>query len=1068
MIKRILSLILLMTTGLALCACPGGAPVEPPVGNCPNCGKNPCECPTGKPCPDCGNDPCTCKPADPSQPIGKDVTVTPDKADFSIVFGDGAAVTGAGDSLAGNAPCLSLKPYSEDGAVAKPAARFFAQIDFNGKTYKASGTGIAPLKSASDKTYGDSKTTVLILPNGAEFSENNNLTFENLIIVGDLTISSGDGYLFKNVQFVGRVTVGKNAKNVAFDGCRFSSLENAGTDTFLINSYVGFAGTGVLNSGAGLYVQNCRFEGTGTAISSTGDALEVRNSSISTSEDGIGVEIKDSKNSLVALSVIRGTQKSVVMNGTHNTAVVKNSVISLHAVAGTNTYLIDNAMGGRVFSENNNYFIADGNTYPDDGRDHRAVASGNQNVNGTTLTDEEARLDVGANEALLPHINKDQFLEMDRRATVKEYGASKALPIYDYLMEKAKTDDVVIVAPGAYAVDETASFTADHSNTTVYAYGVLAEAVEYSNQSYTKGHFRFNYVNDFALKGIFTSYAQPTCGQVYVLKKLGDNQVLAVTGAGFWNEFANSNKNYVSGSSVSFQRAGTNYVYGEWGVSNVEKKSDGTMILTLPDTCYEVVKVGDIGTCRIAGGTVFSASYCRDLVYKDVTQYGNSGSFAFAEGSNYTATTYYRVADTTKAAMIIDEATYDRYTALQGQYGVDLEISIDELEGGKLRYRGSPAWISSVDGVHNSSSVEGSKVICCLFENMCDDGTNQKSMHARLSEVKDNGDGTVTIIYKGNLSNHVYSSKKQDSTFTLFCSRFEKGDRVYIYTSGGQLVCDTPALGDAVAASPIMSNCPGVTSKEIQRFAVTVKAEDVNMKALEGYDLNDDSYLPDHKVVVDNMSKGSYGFVYDNNLVQNLRSNGMRVKASGGLITNCTFRNISKCAILMAFEIWWGESSVAENTTIRNNLIDHTSYGNDHPALDNPSDSYRSTPISIMGLGGKTMDADHLLYKDILIEGNKFINRCVDNYNYAIFARSTVGMVIRNNDFGTAPDEDGLDKYATAIYLNSVVDLELSGNTYSPYIPSKRDYVGGDRYKNVHGTDVEENGVSIIPDKDGK
>ena len=95
MIKRILSLILLMTTGLALCACPGGAPVEPPVGNCPSCGKNPCECPTGNPCPDCGNDPCTCKPADPSQPIGKDVTVTPDKADLSIVFGDGAAVTGA-------------------------------------------------------------------------------------------------------------------------------------------------------------------------------------------------------------------------------------------------------------------------------------------------------------------------------------------------------------------------------------------------------------------------------------------------------------------------------------------------------------------------------------------------------------------------------------------------------------------------------------------------------------------------------------------------------------------------------------------------------------------------------------------------------------------------------------------------------------------------------------------------------------------------------------------------------------------------------------------------------------
>ena len=87
MLKRILSLILLMTTGLALCACPGGAPVEPPTGNCPTCGKDPCECPTGKPCPDCGNDPCTCNPSNPEQPsTGKEVTLTPDKADFSIVL----------------------------------------------------------------------------------------------------------------------------------------------------------------------------------------------------------------------------------------------------------------------------------------------------------------------------------------------------------------------------------------------------------------------------------------------------------------------------------------------------------------------------------------------------------------------------------------------------------------------------------------------------------------------------------------------------------------------------------------------------------------------------------------------------------------------------------------------------------------------------------------------------------------------------------------------------------------------------------------------------------------------
>ncbi|MBQ8173867.1 MAG: hypothetical protein IJ009_00530, partial [Clostridia bacterium] len=810
--------------------------------------------------------------------------------------------------------------------------------------------------------------------------------------------------------------------------------------------------------------------GTGTAISSSGAELEVRLCTLKTSSDGIGVEIKGSygtQNSLVALSIIEGAQKSVVAESSHNTVLVRNSLVSVHANGNTNIYICDNAMGGRIFSENNNYFIADGNTYLADNKDHRAVTAGNENTNGDTLTDVNARLEVGADEDLLPHINKDQFVGMERKQTVKEYGTEKALSVYDYLMEHAKTDDIVVIAPGAYATEATATLNAAHNNTVVYAYGVLAEGVEYSNKSYDRGHFRVSGIENLTIKGIFTSYAQPTCGQVYVLKKLGNNQILAVTGAGFWNEFGNSGSGFMNTTTVCFQRAGTDYVYGEYALTAVEKKSDGTMVITLSnEPTYDIVKVGDIGTCRLNGATVFSTSSSKNVLYKDVTQYGYSGGFAYTEGSNYNSVTYYRVTDTTKGAMEIDESTYDKYSVWQADYGVDLEISIDELPNGRLRYRGSPAHISSIDGVHNDSSVEGSTVISSLFENMCDDGTNQKSMHARLSEVKDLGNGKTLIVYKGNLSNHRYSSSKENSTFTLFCGRFAKGDRVYVYTSGGQLVCDTPALTDAVSYAPIQSNCPGVKQQEIQRFAVEVDSDYVNLKALEGYDLTDDSYLPDEKVMVDNMSKGSYGFRYDNTLIQNLRSNGLRIKASGGVVTNCTFRNIAKCAALMAFEIWWGESSVAEDTLFKNNLIDHTSYSNDAPALDNPGDGYRTTPISIMGIGGKTMDADHLLYKNIVIEGNKFVNRCLDNYNYAIFARSAVGMVVKNNDFGTAEGEDGLEKYATAIYLNSVVDIELSGNTYSPYIPGPVDYVHGDRYRNVFGSDVTKDGASVIPDKE--
>ena len=63
-------------------------------------------------------------------------------------------------------------------------------------------------------------------------------------------------------------------------------------------------------------------------------------------------------------------------------------------------------------------------------------------------------------------------------------------------------------------------------------------------------------------------------------------------------------------------------------------------------------------------------------------------------------------------------------------------------------------------------------------------------------------------------------------------------------------------------------------------------------------------------------------------------------------------------------------------------------------------------------------------------------------------------------------EEDGWEKYCGVLYLNGSANVELSGNTYSPYVQGNYDLiVQGDRYKNIFGTDVSENGVSKIKDK---
>lgn len=1068
--KRLIAILLLLCTVLLLCACPGGSPVEPPVGGpCADCGNDPCTCPTSGPCAVCGQQVCICNPAGPS---AGGVTVPMDKADFSISFGAGAALDGTGDSIPDRSPILSEKTYDEAAAIELPAARFFRQIEFNGSVYRATNDVIVPLAETTDKTY-DGRGTVMILPLGILIEDCQSLTFKNLTIVGDVTIASSD-IIFENVHFTGKVTVDGDAKNVLFNSCRLTALANDGQSTAVINSCVAFTGVGIANTGKNLYIQNCRLTGTGTAISSTGAGLDVRTSTVETSADGIGVEIKDktSVNCIVSLSVIRGTQKSVVLDDVLNTAVVRNSLTSVYATANKNIYICDNAMGGRIVSENNNYFLADGNAYPADGLDHRAVVAGNENTNGDTLTDVNARLEVGANEELLPHVDKDLFVGMERKASVREPGRNTESAVYEYMMRHAAADDYVVVAPGVYSTTGPVQLNATHNNTTIYAYGVYVEAVEYADRNYAEGHIRVKGASNISFKGLSVGFEQPSCGQVYVLEKLGGSKVRAVAGAGFWNEFCNSGSAFMTTTEFGLQRAGTFNGLGDYFVTGVQKNGDGTMTISMTSTAYEAVKKGDILTCRLGGSaTVISTNSSKDILYEDFTLYGYGRCFAFYEYQGTGGVTYNRVLDTNRTGDVIDEATYDLYTELQNKYGVDLEISIDELPNGELRFRGSPAHISSIDGVHNDSGAAGSTVISSLFEGVCDDMTNQKSTHARLSEYKINGDGTVTIVYKGNLSNFVYSDKGTSATWGGYCAPFKKGHRVFIYTSDGQLVCDGPALSASASYASITSVCEGVNPKENLRYAVTVSAEHFHEKALEGFDLTDDHYKPDEKVLVDNMSQGSFGFRLDNVLVQNTERSGVRAKAAGGVVQNCTFRNVAKTATSMVFEIWWGESGVASDYTFEKNLIDNTGYAHDAPTIDDPKDSYRYTPICIMGLGGYELDEDHMLFKNIVIRDNKFVNRYLGHYNHAIYARAAANLIVTGNDFGTSPEEDGLKTFCKVVYLDRVVNVELSDNTYSPYVDPTLDLpnyllvVDGTKYKNIFGTDVSKNGVSQIQDK---
>jgi hypothetical protein len=250
----------------------------------------------------------------------------------------------------------------------------------------------------------------------------------------------------------------------------------------------------------------------------------------------------------------------------------------------------------------------------------------------------------------------------------------------------------------------------------------------------------------------------------------------------------------------------------------------------------------------------------------------------------------------------------------------------------------------------------------------------------------------------------------------------------------------------------------------VPHFSITVKTADINFAALEGFDFADDNHESDEKVLVDNMTLASNTFLFDNTVVRNVRSRGLLIKASDGAVKNCTFQNIAKVAVALIYEIQWGESGISENVTVEKCLFDHNSFAPGGGITNGIG--YMHAPINIIGMGGKEIDEDYLLQKNIRILNNTFVNRDISNTTYAIYIQAARDILIEGNDFGCAAEEDE-SRYSTAVYLQGAMNIELNHNVYPPFIADDyTQYVQGDVYKNIYGYDVSDiNGDSFFEDK---
>ena len=795
---------------------------------------------------------------------------------------------------------------------------------------------------------------------------------------------------------------------------------------------------GIVIEGEGVTLKNFNIAG---CITVNGDDFTLENCSVLSEDTAITVQgshficrHNKIKGSALSISLSCGSRYCLVANNTFegdisieksfNSAVLFNEAFNITSTSSKNIYIVENSARGGITLTENEFLICDRNEF------EYVMDVDNIGVNGDSVTEIYDRAECGALRRLLPHTNKDQFVGEERRESIS------SLPFAEYFKREAANNDIAIIPPGVYTVSDTFELEG-FENKDIFAYGVCVEMTEYKPIIEIK---KFENVN---IRGLTLSYSLQSCGQIHVLEQIDGETLLAVSAAGLDDEFGKTDTTRFSAGFTDVFRAGEIYPRGTTGGSyEIEKNGDETFTVRLKQLVGEI-HAGDAIVCRLGGANkhTLRMNDCKDLHFTDLVIYGYAAALSVVGGGRNNNVTFTRWHNTNKSAPIIDREDYYRYKYLEEQYGVDLGVYID----GEGRYRGTPPLVGSVDATHVVGAVRGFDVTSSILEAMVDDGSNQRSSSSRLADIKDNGDGTTTLTYKGYLAEVYYRM----NAYLCNCSPFLKGDRIRVYTSTGILVCDTHTLSDAEIVGDhefTITNTKGEPKVYQSKYrTVTVETAAVNFDALEGYDLSADHYEMKNKVLVDNLSRNSCDFTFDNVIIQNTRSRGMLMKSTGVTAKNCTFKNLAHTALYLSTEKEWGESTVCSDITIQNCVIDHTGFINNYDWLP------FLAPVSIVGPESE-VSRETLLCKNITVDGNRFLN---NTHDYRVTVDHAQNVKIRNNYFAPGLYENQT-KPRKVILVKSSIDVEISDNRYSPYLEADMSRkITIEKSENVFGTDLQ-------------
>ena len=975
---------------------------------------------------------------------------------------EGGEVDGAGSTLADDSFAMTEHIVDMSNVTNVTSSNLQNLVNTNrlekGKVYRITNAGSITVSSSFN-----GNGAVLIAPAGINIVSANDISISNAILLAPVTVTNSSNVTLSNVDIQtegNSLSIDSSSSNITVDNCRLTAsgtaLSTNAANTTVKNSYIE-GETSVVFESSGNTLFNSHVLSTSIAVSASGTDNAINNNTIISFPFGEGIVIApNSINTLVSFNSIDGTQVSVNVENATNTVVLFNSVYDIAASNNVNLYAVKNGIGGKLELRNNNYLICDANTYADNGKDHTVVSVGNDNMNGDSLMDVTARNEVGAKEELLPHTNKDLFLDMERKTTVKDVANGTAYDLTAYIETNAKANGIVIVPPGAYstAKGDAIILTEAMSNTEIYAYGVYNDHEFRTNEEYLadtkKGTNMLIQVlgsDNLTIYGMTNAYNYQSLGQAHILKKMSDNQLLVVPSAGFdldlgWGK---SNPGVFRGSFYACHK-GDPTPWFESSFEHVTTNEDKTLVIKVTEDIYNKLGVGDILCTRMAGDNQASISVvnAENILFKDCVLHGYAAALAhMVSGRSYNVKLE-RVHNCPTSPYVMSAEDYKYFTDLETAYpGVDFEMYVDDSG----RYRGTQPRFCSVDATHIISG-QGLDIESCLFEQMCDDGSNQHGTSYRLHSIKDNGNGTATVYIKGNVTqvHHGHYSDSDNHERNMTPDSYFAGDNIFIYTPGGEIVCDAICLtGEKSEPQLVELYKLGVMTYFIHVKSVTVPIESVNFDALEGYDLKDNHYRMDNKITVDNISLVSGNFTIDNYMIRNSWSRGVLTKTVNATIKNSTFQHIKSAGILAHCEPEWGESTIPRNILVENCLFNETGYAGE--SWDLPKNS----PVYITGLStyGEA-NINKIVANNITIKGCE-IKNYGHQYGVCIDGAQNINIIDNIFDPLDASDPGNFVKITTAVNVN------ISGNKYrdSEGNLSTISGIDADDYAGIRGSDVE-------------